>query len=62
MHLSDRNKRLQKLFQANGSKKLLQYPFLISIKINFQPEIIKMIRKETSYSSKQKSTKKNSQF
>jgi hypothetical protein len=49
-------------FQAHGPKKQAGVAILISDKIDFQLKIIKKVRKDTSYSSKEKSTKKNSQF
>jgi exonuclease III len=67
-HLSEKDshylkvKGWEKIFQANGSKKLAGVAILISNKIDFHPKVIKKIRKYTSYSSKEKSTKMNSQF
>jgi hypothetical protein len=46
------------IFQENGPKKQAGVAIQISNKIDFQPKVIK----NTSYSSKEKSTKKNSQF
>jgi hypothetical protein len=34
-------KRLEKIFQANGLKKQVGVAILISIKIDFQPKVIK---------------------
>jgi hypothetical protein len=57
------NKMLEKNFKANGPKKQAGVAILILNKIDFQPKVIKQIRKDTSYSSKEKkSTKMNSQF
>ena len=45
------------IFQSNGPKKQAGVAILISNKIDFQPEVIKKkkkIRKDTSYSSKEK--------
>ena len=50
------------IFQANGLKKQAGVAILISDKIDFQPKIIKKTRRDTSYSSKVKSSKRNSQF
>jgi exonuclease III len=50
------------IFQANGLKKQAGVAILISNKIDFQPKVIKMTRKDTSYSPKVKSFKRNSQF
>ena len=50
------------IFQANGPKKQAGVAILILNKIDFQPKVIKTIRKDTLYSSKEKSTKMNSQF
>jgi exonuclease III len=49
------------ILQANGLKKQVGVAILISNKINFQPKVIKK-DKDTSYSSKVKSSKRNSQF
>jgi exonuclease III len=48
------------IFQANGSKKQAGVAILISNKIDFQPKVIKKARRDTSYSSMVKSTKRNS--
>jgi hypothetical protein len=50
------------IFQANGLKKQAGVAILISKKINFQPKSSKKIRRGTSYTSKVKSSKRNSQF
>jgi hypothetical protein len=50
------------IFQANVPKKQAGLAILISNKIDFQPKVIKKDRRGTSYSSKVKSTKMNSQF
>ena len=50
------------IFQANGVKKQAGVAILISNKIDFQPKVIKKTRRGTSYPSKVKSTKMNSQF
>jgi hypothetical protein len=47
------------IFQANSPKKQAGGAILILNKIDFQPKVIK---KDTSYTSKEKSIKKNSQF
>ena len=57
-----RVKGWEKTFQANGLKKQARVAILILNKVDFQPKVIKKIRKDTSYSSKEKSTKMNSQF
>ena len=68
MHLSDldqyylRIKGWKTIFQANGPKKQAGITILISNKIDFQPKLPKKVRKDTSYSSKIKSIKMNSQF
>jgi hypothetical protein len=67
-HLSDkyryylRVKGWKTILQANGPKKQAGTAILISNKNNFQPKIIKKNKKYTSFSSKEKSTKMNSQF
>jgi exonuclease III len=67
-HLSDKGKNYLRIkgwktiFQANGPKKQAGVAILILNKINFQPKLIKKIRKDTLYRSKEKSTKMNSQF
>jgi exonuclease III len=50
------------IFQANGQKKHAGVAIPISNKIDFQTKIIKNARKGTSYASKVKATKMNSQF
>ena len=45
------------IFQANGPKKQAGVAILISNKINFQPKVIKKIRKDTSYCSKKNLTR-----
>jgi hypothetical protein len=50
------------IFQANGQKKQAGEAILISNKIDFQPKVIKKDKRGTSYSSKVKSSKRNSQF
>jgi hypothetical protein len=54
---------LETIFLAYGPKKQAGVAILISNKMDFQPNVIKKkIRKDTSYSSKEKSTKMNFQF
>jgi exonuclease III len=48
------------IFQANGLKKQAGVAVLILNKIDFQPKVIKKTRRDTSYSSKVKSSKRNS--
>ena len=66
-HLSDKDRHYLRvkgwttIFQANGVKKQAGVAILILNKINFQAKVIKKIRKDTSYWSKEKSNK-NSQF
>ena len=48
--------------QAIGPKKQGEVAILLANEIDFQPKIIKTIWRDTSYSSKVKSTKMNSQF
>ena len=50
------------IFQANGNKKQAGVAIPTSNKINFNQKLSNKITKDTSYSSKEKSTKKNSQF
>ena len=50
------------IFQANGLKKQAGVAVLISNKIDFQPKVIKNDKEGTSYSSKVKPAKMNSQF
>ena len=64
-HLSDKDrprvKGWKRIFQANGPKKQAGVAILILNKIDFQPKVIKKDKEgHTSYSSKEKSTKKNS--
>jgi hypothetical protein len=53
---------LEIIFQANGYKKQAGVDILISNKINFNPKVIKEIRKDISDSPQEKSTKKKSRF
>jgi hypothetical protein len=68
MHISVKDKHYLRvkiwktIFQANGPKKGAEVAILILDKINFNQKSSKKIRKDTSYSSREKSTKKNSQF
>jgi hypothetical protein len=55
-------KAWETLFQANGLKKQAGVAILISNKIDFQQKVTKKDRRDTSYSSKVKSSKRNSQF
>jgi exonuclease III len=57
-----RMKGWKTIFQANGLKKQAGVAILISNKIDIQPKFIKKTRRGTSYSSKVKSSKRNSQF
>jgi exonuclease III len=57
-----RMKGWKTIFQANGMKKQAGVAILILNKINLQPKLIKKTRRDTSYSSKVKSFKRNSQF
>jgi hypothetical protein len=50
------------IFQANGLKKQAGVAILISNKIDFQPKVTKKTRRDTSYSSKVKYSKRNCQF
>jgi hypothetical protein len=52
----------KRILQANGPKKQAGVAILISNKINCKPKLSKKIRRDTSYSSKIKFTKMNSQF
>ena len=67
MHLSDKNRHYLRVkgskttFQTNGPKKQAGVAILILNTIDFQQKVIKK-DKDTSYSSKEKSTKMNSQF
>jgi hypothetical protein len=56
------DKRLEKNFQANGPKKQAEIDILIPKKIDLQTKVIKKIRMDSSYPSKEKSTKINSLF
>ena len=68
MPLNDKNryylreKGWKKNFQENGPKKQAEVAILVLNKINIQPKLSKKIRKNTSYMSKEKSAKRNSQF
>ena len=57
-----RMKGWKTIFQANSLKKQAGVAILISSKIDFQPKFIKKTRRDTSYSSKVKSSKRTSQF
>jgi exonuclease III len=50
------------IFQAKGLKKQAGVAILISNKIDFLSELSKETRRDTSYSPKVKSSKRNSQF
>jgi hypothetical protein len=60
MHLSVKERQYLRvkgwktIFQANGLKKQAGIAILISNKINFQPKLSTRLRKDTSYSSKEK--------
>jgi hypothetical protein len=56
------NKGQENNFPRNGLKKQAGVAILISNKIDFQLKAIKTIKKVSSYSLKEKSTKKNVQF
>jgi hypothetical protein len=56
------SERLKKKFQANDLKKQAGVAILISNKIDFQPKVIRKDKEGTSFSSKVKSSKRNSQF
>jgi len=62
----DRNylrvKEWKKVFQANGAKKEAGVEVLIFNKIDFKQTLSSMMRKDTSYSSKGKSTKRKFQL
>jgi hypothetical protein len=66
-HLSDKDryylrvKGWKKVFLANSPKKQAGVAFLIFNKINFNQKLLNEI-KNISYSSKEKSTKRKSQF
>jgi hypothetical protein len=51
----------KKVFQVNGTKKQFRVTILMSNKINFQPNVIKLDGEE-HFISKEKSTKRKSQF
>jgi exonuclease III len=57
-----RMKGWKTIFQANGLKKQAGVVILISIKIDFQPKVIKRDKEGTSDASKVKYTKMNSKF
>jgi exonuclease III len=57
-----RMKGWKTIFQANSLKKQAGVAILISNKIDFQPKVIKRDKRDTSYTSKVKSSKRNSQF
>ena len=57
-----REKGWKTIFQANGAWKQTAVAILISNKIDFQIKVIKKTQRYTLYSSKKKSTKKNSQY
>jgi hypothetical protein len=50
------------VFPGKGPKKQAGVAILILNKNDFEPKVTKKIRKDISYSSKEKSTKMNSQF
>jgi hypothetical protein len=56
------SKMVEIFFQANDPKKKARVDILISNKIRFSTKSYQKIKKYTSYSSKEKSTKMNSQF
>jgi len=66
-HLSDKDRYYLRIsgwkitFQANDLKKQAAAAILTSNKIDFQPKVIKKYQEDNSYSSKEKSTKMNSQ-
>jgi hypothetical protein len=68
MHLRDKDihylrvKGWKTIFQVNGPKKQPAVARLMLNKIDLQPKVIKKMRRGTSYSSKVKSLKMNSQF
>jgi hypothetical protein len=51
-------KKLEKTFQANGPKKQVGVAILVSDKIDFKPKLIRRQGKDTTDSSKEKSTKR----
>jgi hypothetical protein len=67
-HLNNKNrlylrvKGWKKFSQASGPRKQAGIATLISNKIDFQPKVIRHDGKDTSYSSRGKSTKRKSQF
>jgi hypothetical protein len=69
MHINDKDRHYLRvkgwktIFQANCPKKQAAVTMLISNEIDFhQQKLSRKIRKDTSYSSKEKSTKMDSQF
>jgi hypothetical protein len=68
MHLSDKDRHYLRfkgwntIFQANSPKRQAGLAILKQIKSSFNQKLSKTIRKDTSYSSKEKSTKMNSHF
>ena len=67
-HLRDKDRHYLRVkgwktsFQANINKKQAGVAILISNEIDFQSKLIKKTRRGTSYSSKVKCSKMNSQF
>jgi hypothetical protein len=57
-----RVKDWETIFQANGPKKQTGVTILISNKLIFNQKLSQRVGKDTLYSSKQESTKKDSQF
>jgi hypothetical protein len=53
---------LKKVSKQMVPKNKLEYPFYYRIKLTFKQKLSKKMGKNTSYSSKEKSTKMNSQF
>jgi hypothetical protein len=57
------SKRMKKSLPSKWSQETSSgVAILISNKIDFQPKLSNVMKKSTSYSSKGKSTKRNSQF
>jgi hypothetical protein len=56
------NERLENNFPSKWYEETSWIAILISNKINFQQKVIKKTKRDTSYSSKVKSPKRNSQF
>jgi hypothetical protein len=56
------NERLENNFPSKWSEEKAGVAILISNKIDFNPKLSKKTRRDTSYSSKVKSSKRNSQF